>query len=312
LPRARERFALEFERMAPGGAPEPLACTTRMQAPIDDEEAAAVYRRGFTRIQEAIRAGEIYQANLSRRIDLPFGDDAADAYASLRRRQPVPQGAYLDLGTRQVLSNSPECFLRARGPTIETFPIKGTRARHPDPRRDRLAAVELARDEKERAEHVMIVDLERNDLGRVCRAGAVSVPMHARVESYATVHHLVSVVRGELSVEATLADILRATFPGGSITGAPKIRAMQILAEVEPRARGIYTGAIGSFNGARSLELNVAIRTAIAGSGRIHYCTGGGIVADSVMAAEWEETRIKARAFLDAVFPRAERASATL
>jgi para-aminobenzoate synthetase component 1 len=136
--------------------------------------------------------------------------------------------------------------------------------------------------------------------------------MHARVESYATVHHLVSIVRGELSVEATLADILRATFPGGSITGAPKIRAMQILAEVEPRARGIYTGAIGSFNGARSLELNVAIRTAIAGSGRIHYCTGGGIVADSVMAAEWEETRIKARAFLDAVFPRAERASATL
>jgi para-aminobenzoate synthetase component 1 len=146
----------------------------------------------------------------------------------------------------------------------------------------------------------MIVDLERSDLGRVCKTASVHVPAYAQVESYATVHHLVSTIRGALRADVETADILRATFPGGSITGAPKIRAMEIIAEVEPQARGVYTGAIGCFNGHRAIELSVAIRTAVAGGGRVHHCVGGGIVADSSLDAEYEETNVKARAFHEA------------
>jgi para-aminobenzoate synthetase component 1 len=229
---------------------------------------------------------------------MAFDDDAYEAYGRLRGVQPVPQGAYLDLGTRQILSNSPECFLNVRGDSIATFPIKGTRPRHDDANRDREAAANLVRDVKERAEHVMIVDLERNDLGRVCIPGSVGVAAYAHVASFATVHHLVSAVQGTLRDGVDIGDVLRAVFPGGSITGAPKIRAIEIIAEVESQARGVYTGAIGSFNGSRSCELSVAIRTAIVGGGRIHYCVGGGIVADSREDAEYEETNVKARAFL--------------
>jgi para-aminobenzoate synthetase component 1 len=200
-----------------------------------------------------------------------------------------------------LLSNSPECYLRVDGQIVRTLPIKGTRPRAGDRAKDRGLARDLARDAKERAEHLMIVDLERNDLGRVCRTGSVTVPAFAEVASFATVHHLVSEVRGCLREDVSLADMLRATFPGGSITGAPKIRAMEIIAEVEQAARGVYTGAIGFFNGPRSLELSIAIRTAIATADAVHYSTGGGIVADSRVDGEWEETVTKARAFMDTI-----------
>ena len=200
-----------------------------------------------------------------------------------------------------MLSASPERFLRVRGRVVETDPMKGTRPRGGSAEADEALQRELKNDEKENAEHLMIVDLERNDLGRVCETGTVSVPVLGRIETFSTLHHLVSEVRGVLRAGVGLADVLRATFPGGSITGAPKIRAMEIIAEVEAYERGVYTGAIGCFNGERSVALNVAIRTAVAAGDRISYFAGGGIVADSVAAAEYRETETKALAFVESL-----------
>jgi para-aminobenzoate synthetase component 1 len=266
-----------------------------------ESEIRAAYRRGFDRIATAIRDGEIYQANLTRRLRRPFADDPLACYFRLRTRQPVSCGAYLDLGSLQILSNSPECFLSIDRDWIETRPIKGTRARGKDPADDRAAVSSLVADPKELAEHVMIVDLERNDLGRVCIPGSVEVAAHASVLSLATLHHLESRVRGRLRSRIGLADVLRATFPGGSVTGAPKIQAMRVIAEVEPSARGVYTGAIGAFNGTRRAELSIAIRTAVVAGGCVTYGTGGGIVADSLPDVEYEETVTKSRAFLDSL-----------
>ena len=267
----------------------------------DSEALRARYRRGFERIQRAIAAGEIYQANLTRRLVRPFAGTPLDGYRRLRARQPVPYGAFLDFGTFALLSNSPECFLEISQDDIATYPIKGTRARIDDRERDAATVASLVSDPKELAEHVMIVDLERNDLGRISVTGSVVVTEHARVLSLATVHHLVSRVAGRLRDGVGVADILRATFPGGSISGAPKIQAMRTIAEVEPTARGVYTGAIGAFNGARCASLNVAIRTPVVAGGTVFYGTGGGIVADSRLEAEYEETVTKSRAFLDSL-----------
>jgi len=268
---------------------------------LDDVELRARYRRGFDRIAAAIRDGEIYQANLTRRLRRPFSDDPVSCYLRLRARQPVSHGAYLDLGSLQILSNSPECFLSIDHDWIETRPIKGTRKRGKDDAEDQAEIASLVADPKEIAEHVMIVDLERNDLGRVCTTGSVEVAEHTRVLSLATLHHLESTVRGRLRPRVGTADLLRATFPGGSVTGAPKIQAMRIIAEVEPSARGVYTGAIAAFNGPRRAELNIAIRTAVVAAGYVTYGTGGGIVADSRPNAEYEETVTKSRAFLDSL-----------
>jgi para-aminobenzoate synthetase component 1 len=255
------------------------------------------YARAFSRIREAIAAGDIYQANLSRRAVHTLGEAPAAAYARLREVQPVPWGAYLDFGGFALLSNSPECFLVRSGSSLLTQPIKGTRPRRSDAREDAAIAYELRTDSKETAEHLMIVDLERNDLGRIAKTGSVEVTRYAEVESFATLHHLVSDVRAEAREGTGLAELLRATFPGGSITGAPKIRAMEILAEVEPEPRGPYTGAIGFFNGGDELELSIAIRTAVAAGGRLLCQAGGGIVADSDCDREWNETELKLSAF---------------
>jgi para-aminobenzoate synthetase component 1 len=271
------------------------------QADSAEATARAAYRRGFARIAAAIRAGEIYQANLTRTIRLPFRGDPLACYLRLRARQPVPYGAYLDLGELQILSNSPECFLRIEGDLIETAPIKGTRARGDDAASDAAAVASLRADPKERAEHIMIVDLERNDLGRICETGSVEVAEHGRVLTLATVHHLESTVRGRLRHDVGAADLLRATYPGGSVTGAPKIQAMRTIAEVEPFARGVYTGSIVAFNGARAADMSIAIRTAVVSAGHVSYGTGGGIVADSDPEREYEETVTKSRAFLDSL-----------
>ncbi len=257
------------------------------------------YRTAFERIKKYIFAGDIYQANLAYRFTAPFYGNPATLFTRLARSNPAPFSAYLDCGDHQILSNSPECFLQVTGDRIVTCPIKGTRPRSLDAAEDNRLRHALETSHKDAAEHVMIVDLERNDLGRICQIGSVGVEEMKHVESFSRVHHLVTSVRGQLRQTVHLPDILKATFPGGSITGAPKIRAMEIIAEVEGETRGVYTGAMGILGPGRMMNLSIAIRTAIIKENYIHFHSGGGIVADSNPEDEYEETFHKARAFLE-------------
>jgi para-aminobenzoate synthetase component 1 len=259
------------------------------------------YAAAVERVLAYIAAGDVYQVNVSLRLETDLACAPIDLYGRLRRAQPVPFGAFVDTGREVVLSNSPELFLRRRGDEIVTCPIKGTRARGGSDADDDELARALAGDPKERAEHVMIVDLERNDLGRVCRAGSVQVERLGDVRRFQTVQHMISTVRGRLRPGVASGDLLRAAFPGGSITGAPKIRAMEIIDEVERGPRGFYTGAIGWIDAGGDLDLNVAIRTAVARDGRLAYHAGSGIVADSRPEAEYAECWLKAEAFLRAL-----------
>ncbi|MES1244654.1 MAG: anthranilate synthase component I family protein [Acidobacteriota bacterium] len=264
-------------------------------------------RHGFEaaveRIRERIALGEIYQANLCRRLEAPLPPEAVwPLYLRLREASPASHGALLDLGgNRTILSVSPELFLAVRGQEVETRPIKGTRPRGANPREDRALARELAESTKDRAELTMIVDVARNDLGRVCEPGSVEVPVHAELVSLPTVHHTVSTVRGRLLPGTRPADLLRASFPPASITGAPKIRAMSILAGEEELRRGPAMGAFGWISLAGDLELAVAIRTAVCARDRVAYHAGCGIVADSEPELEFEESAVKAKAFLTAL-----------
>jgi len=263
----------------------------------------STYVAAVRRALEYIAAGDIYQVNLAQRFAAALSTSSATApslFAELQRRHPMPFAAYLDVDDFAVVSNSPECFLRLMPDSVATFPIKGTRPRGHDPASDTANAQALRASAKDGAEHVMIVDLERNDLGRVCEPGSVAVGSFASVQSYPTLHHLVSEVRGRLRPGTSLREILRATFPGGSITGAPKIRAMEIIDELEPVRRGLYTGAIGFVDARGTGVFNIAIRTAIARAGRLTYHAGGAIVADSDPDAEYDETLLKARAFFEA------------
>ncbi|MFP6664099.1 MAG: anthranilate synthase component I family protein [Deltaproteobacteria bacterium] len=261
----------------------------------------APYCAAVKRALEYIAAGDIYQLNLAGRLVGETEQSHATTYLRLRQAQPVPFGVYFDAGDFKLLSNSPERFLRVHGDAITTEPIKGTRRRDADTDRDHGLAQELRMDPKERAENVMIVDLERNDLGRICARGSVHVPSLLRVESWSTLHHLVSTVSGRLRPDTTLDAILRATFPGGSITGAPKIRASQIIAELEDQAREIYTGSFFAFTGPRDFDSSILIRTAIARGTRLSYHAGCGIVADSDPGREYAELWLKARPFLSAL-----------
>lgn len=255
------------------------------------------------RAQRYIAAGDIYQVNLSYpwRADWPQQADALALYLKLRAVSPAPHAAFMRLAGTTVLSASPELFLRMQGSRIATRPIKGTRPRFiDDPERDSAAVRELTSSVKERAELLMITDLERNDLGQVCEFGSVSVPELWRVESYAQVFHLVSTVTGTLRPHVDHVDAFRACFPGGSITGAPKKRASEIIAELEPHARGLYTGAIGWFGFDGRSQWNIAIRTAVQKDHQITFHVGSGIVADSVPQHEYEETLHKAAGILAA------------
>ena len=281
----------------PAGAPSlPLAWS-----PLRADQPDARYLDGVGRILAYLNAGDAYQVNLARRLGAPLsvGDTLAVA-TRLRVRAPAPHGLWLVTadGSGAILGNSPERFLCTDGSgAVETRPIKGTRRRSDDSEADREARLALTASEKDRAEHVMIVDLERNDLGRVCRAGSVVVDELLRLMTLPTVFHLVSTVRGVLRPDVGLAALLRATFPGGSVTGAPKQRAMEIIEELEPFRRGPYTGATGWLGAAGDLDLAVAIRTALVRDGRLTLSVGGGIVADSVPLAELSETTAKAAAF---------------
>jgi anthranilate/para-aminobenzoate synthase component I len=270
--------------------------------PLEAVAPPASFLDGVRRIIDYLQAGDAYQVNLSRRLRAPVttGDPTALA-AALRAGAPAPHAAFIkwieDRGTT-IIGNSPERFLSLTPDgVVETRPIKGTRPRGADAATDRAAAAELVSAPKDRAEHVMIVDLERNDLGRVCRPGSVEVAALAEIVSLPTVHHLVSTVRGSLRPEIGLAALLAATFPGGSVTGAPKRRAMQIIDELEPTPRGAYTGATGWLGAAGDLDLAVAIRTAVLRAGTLEVSVGGGIVADSTPEGELYETEVKARAF---------------
>ena len=269
----------------------------------------AAYEAGVERIREHIASGDLYQANLTRRLETRFDGDPWDLYRRLRTGDPSLFSAYLDLGRgqlsgrpRALLSASPEPFL-AVDPygVVTTDPIKGTRPRGRDRAADRALACELLTSEKDRAENVMIVDVLRNDLGRVCRPGSVRVPRLCRLERTATVQHLVSTVTGRLADGRDAFDLLAASFPGGSITGAPKIRAMEILEGLEPVRRGPYTGAIGWIGPDGAMQTSIAIRTFVADGRRLTLHVGGGITWKSDPAAEWEETVSKARGPLGAI-----------
>lgn len=253
--------------------------------------------------QAYISAGDIYQVNLSHpwRAAWPEGADFLAMYLRLREVSPAPHSACMDLGGVTLLSASPELFLKMDGRTITTRPIKGTRPRFPDdPARDARSAHELPLCEKERAELLMITDLERNDLGQVCEYGSVRTMELWKVEAFAQVYHLVSTVTGTLRTEVSHAAAFRACFPGGSISGAPKKRALEIIAELEPWPRGIYTGAVGGFGCDGGSQWSIAIRTAVRRGAEVSFHAGSGIVADSIPEREWEETLHKASGLLRA------------
>lgn len=252
------------------------------------------YRRAIQRVIDYIHAGDVFQVNLAQRLLYPATDPSPLLYLRLRRRNPAPFAGYLDLGDSQVISASPERFLAVRARQVEARPIKGTRRRIPHPVADLFTGDELRDSEKDRAENVMIVDLLRNDLSRVCLPDSVRVTQLCGLELYQYVQHLVSVVRGELAADNSLLDLVRATFPGGSIVGAPKVRAMEIIAELEPTARGAYCGALGYLGFDGEMDLNILIRTMTAKYGWLQFPVGGGIVAQSDVESEYEETWHKA------------------
>jgi anthranilate synthase component I len=289
----RMRADLGTSRGAPlaGG---PLALDVAEDDPAD-------YLAAVEQALGHIAAGDVYQANLSRRWQarLRPGATAADVYARLRRSNPAPFAGLADLGGLAVASSSPERLVRVRNGLIETRPIAGTRPRGQG--HDERAIRELVAHPKERAEHVMLIDLERNDLGRLCKPGSVRVDEYMTVESYAHVHHIVSNVQGELDAQATPAAVIRALFPGGTITGCPKVRCMQLIAELEGRPRGLYTGAMGYLAGDGSMDLNILIRSISIENGHADLRAGAGIVADSMPLRELEETRAKARGVLRAL-----------
>ncbi|HKW41557.1 MAG TPA: aminodeoxychorismate synthase component I [Gemmatimonadales bacterium] len=260
------------------------------------------YLDAVGRVIEYVFAGDIFQANLSQRLQAPLVGTPLDLYRRLRQRNPAPFSAYLDCGEVIVASSSPERFLSVEpGGRVETRPIKGTRPRGLSPEHDAALAQALAESDKDRAENVMIVDLLRNDLSRVCGAGTVRVPELFAIEHYATVHHLVSTVVGALAPERSPVDLLRAAFPGGSITGAPKVRAMQIIAELEPTQRAVYCGAIGYLSRSGALDTSIVIRTCLVLGRDVFVQVGGGIVADSDPELEYRETLDKARGLIAAL-----------
>ncbi|KXS39578.1 MAG: para-aminobenzoate synthetase component I [Halomonadaceae bacterium T82-2] len=279
----------------------PDAAPFALDAPFAAELDRDAYGERFRRVQAYIRAGDCYQINLAQRFSAPFRGSLWDAYQRLRRATPTPFGGFLAWDDKALLSVSPERFIAVRDGRVETRPIKGTRPRGATPEADRREAEALTGSLKDRAENVMIVDLLRNDLGRVCRPGSVRVPQLCGLESYANVHHLVSVVRGELAAGRSALDLLAAAFPGGSITGAPKIRAMQIIDELEPGQRSVYCGSLGYVDVRGHMDTSIAIRTVVADGDRLHIWGGGGLVADSDEEAEYQETLAKITRLMEAL-----------
>jgi len=274
------------------------ADTFRVQGSITSNFTPDSYSAAFAQVQYYLRTGDCYQINLAQRFGAAATGDALGAYLTLRKLSPAPYSAFLNLPHAQILCASPERFLRVQNGRVETKPIKGTRPRSSDARQDRQLADDLLNHPKDRAENLMIVDLLRSDLGKSCAPGSVRVPKLFEVESFANVHHLVSTVEGKLAEGRDALHVLRDCFPGGSVTGAPKQRAMQIIEQLEPHPRGIYCGAIGYIGFGGNLDTNIVIRTLVYSDNKICCWAGGGIVADSDVAAEYQETLDKAAGML--------------
>lgn len=298
---ASERQVAQWRSILAGARPVEITAPPPSGA-VTDNMTREQYLRQVARARDYIAAGDIFQVNFARRETFVLREPPWRAYLRLRRVNPAAYGAFLAWDDVAILSASPELFLQLRGREAISRPIKGTRPRSSDPVLDAALRAELASSAKDRAELAMIVDLMRNDLGRVCEYGSVrvvpqpdSVAYPYELETHPTVHHLVATVAGRLRESCDAIDLVRACFPGGSITGAPKVRAMEIIDELEPTQRSVYTGSVGMFGLDGSMTLNIAIRTLIAANGRMHLYAGGGIVADSVPEDEYEETRAKAR-----------------
>ncbi|WP_394424317.1 aminodeoxychorismate synthase component I [Vreelandella stevensii] len=293
---ARRREVLAWLEEAPP-AGEPFTLTQPFKAQLNQAE----YTERFKAVQRYIRAGDCYQINLAQRFSARYEGDEWQAYLQLRRATPTPFSGYMAWQGQAVLSLSPERFIQCRDGRVETRPIKGTRPRGETPAKDQALAEELLNSTKDRAENVMIVDLLRNDLGRVCTPGSIRVPQLCQLESYPNVHHLVSVVQGELAPAHSPLSLLTAAFPGGSITGAPKIRAMQIIDELEPCQRSVYCGSLGYIDIRGSMDTSIAIRTMVADHGSLSVWGGGGLVADSQADEEYTETLDKIRHLIGAL-----------
>jgi para-aminobenzoate synthetase component 1 len=294
-----------FTDLPPERARQPF----RVTSPVTSNFTPKGYGHAFDRVLDYIRAGDCYQVNLAQRFTAQAQGDPWLAYQRLRVINPAPYSAYFSTPYAQILSASPERFLQVRAGRVETKPIKGTRPRAGHAKLDAERIAELLASEKDRAENLMIVDLLRNDLSKNCATGTVKVPRLFEVESFATVHHLVSTVTGQLKPGRDAIDLLRGAFPGGSITGAPKTRAMQIIEELEPHRRGVYCGAIGYIGYGGDMDSNIAIRTLVHSRGTVRFWAGGGIVADSQREAEYQETFDKASALLNLLQQSAESAS---
>jgi para-aminobenzoate synthetase component 1 len=271
------------------------------QGELTSNFTADEYRIAVRRAVEYIHAGDVFQVNLSQRLLYPAKSSAIDLYCRLRERNPAPFAGYLDGGSWQIASASPERFVRVADRHVETRPIKGTRGRARRPEADLFAGDDLRTSEKDRAENIMIVDLLRNDLSRTCLPDSVRVTQLCGLEMYEYVQHLVSVVEGTLRPSSTALDVLRTSFPGGSITGAPKIRAMEIIAELEPTVRGAYCGSLGYIGVGGQMDTNILIRTITAAGGWLQLPVGGGIVAQSNPQSEYEETWHKAAGMIRAL-----------
>jgi para-aminobenzoate synthetase component I len=267
------------------------------------EQRRSEYDKAFDRVHQYILSGDCYQINLAQRFHARCAGDSLAAYDALRQACPTPFAAYIETAEHSILSLSPERFLRVDGGQVETRPIKGTRGRSSDHASDQALSRELAASLKDRSENLMIVDLLRNDLGRSCAIGSVRVPELFAIETYPNVHHLVSAVTGTLATGRDALDLIASAFPGGSITGAPKIRAMQIIEELEPVRRNLYCGSIGYLGCEGQVDLNIAIRTLLRQDSDLYLWGGGGIVADSIAEAEYQETLTKVRLLMDSLTP---------
>ncbi len=301
---AAAEVAETIARIREPGGPRPLSVDG---APAEDPAFRSTFtREGFEdavrRVQDYIRAGDAFQVVLSQRLSLPLAVPPFDLYRALRTLNPSPYLFYLDLDGFQLVGSSPEVMVRLEEGRVTVRPIAGTRRRGRTPDEDAALAEDLLADAKERAEHLMLLDLGRNDVGRVARYGSVSVPQRMAIEKYSHVLHMVSTVEGELRDGLSAMDVLRASFPAGTVSGAPKVRAMEIIDELEPIRRGPYAGAVGYFaHGGRTMDTAIAIRTVVVRDGEAHVQAGAGVVADSVPVAEYEETLNKARALLRAM-----------
>ncbi len=300
---ARERIRMlrgQIASVTPGNAGRPAGEGSRT-SPFTSSLSCDEFEERVRKAQEYIAAGDIFQVVLSRKISCPFTGDPLAAYGAIREINPSPYLYFLDFGDEVIVGSSPEMLVRSEGRVIQTVPIAGTRPRGRDKQEDDHLGCELLADEKERAEHLMLVDLARNDIGRVSAFGSVSLPEFFELEKFSHVQHIVSRVCGELAEGYDRFDALAACFPAGTVSGAPKIRAMQIIAELEPHPRGLYAGAVGYAGFNDLLEFAIAIRTLRVSGGIAEFSTGAGIVADSVPRREFEETEHKARAMVHAI-----------